>query len=224
MRANGVAKAVRRGTREVPAASADYGGCAARGGRVKSASRGYHRIATRSYTGELPSWTRAPATSARVPRGYTAEPPPSALFVFQRFIYTLTLYLLMPFVVYRLAARGFKYHGYFARWRERFGFFPDPGVRDSIWIHAVSLGEVNAAVPLIEALMRRYRDSQFVITTVTPTGSEGFPGGVISLIPEESNNTWIEFKYWILPALSVVLTVTRPTSAAARISNGIRII
>lgn len=92
--------------------------------------------------------------------------------VFQRFIYTLTLYLLTPFVLYRLAARGFKYHGYFARWRERFGFFADPGIRDSIWIHAVSLGEVNAAVPLIEALMRRYRDSKFVITTVTPTGSD----------------------------------------------------
>ncbi|MEO6688492.1 MAG: lipid IV(A) 3-deoxy-D-manno-octulosonic acid transferase [Dokdonella sp.] len=92
--------------------------------------------------------------------------------MFQRFIYTLTLYLLTPFVVYRLAARGIKYHGYFARWRERFGFFADPGIRDSIWIHAVSLGEVNAAVPLIEALMRRYRESPFVITTVTPTGSD----------------------------------------------------
>ena len=91
--------------------------------------------------------------------------------MFQRFFYTLTLYLLTPLVLYRLAARGIKYHGYFARWRERFGFFPDPGIEGSIWIHAVSLGEVNAAVPLIEALMRRYRDSPFVITTVTPTGS-----------------------------------------------------
>lgn len=92
--------------------------------------------------------------------------------MFQRFIYTLTLYLLTPFVIYRLTARGFRYHGYFARWRERFGFFADPGIRDSIWIHAVSLGEVNAAVPLIEALMLRYGGSQFVITTVTPTGSD----------------------------------------------------
>lgn len=92
--------------------------------------------------------------------------------MFQRFIYTLTLYLLTPFVLYRLAARGIKYHGYFARWRERFGFFPDPGIHDSIWVHAVSLGEVNAAAPLIEALMQRHRDSRFVITTVTPTGSD----------------------------------------------------
>ena len=92
--------------------------------------------------------------------------------MFQRLFYTFTLYLLTPLVLYRLAARGLKYHGYFARWRERFGFFPDPGLRDSIWVHAVSLGEVNAAVPLIEALMRRYGDSSFVITTVTPTGSQ----------------------------------------------------
>lgn len=89
----------------------------------------------------------------------------------QRLFYTALLYLLTPLVLYRLAARGIKYHGYFARWRERFGFFADPGIEGSIWIHAVSLGEVNAAVPLIEALMRRYGASPFVITTVTPTGS-----------------------------------------------------
>lgn len=92
--------------------------------------------------------------------------------MFQRLIYTLTLYLLMPYAVYRLAARGIKYHSYLARWRERFGFFPDPGIRDSIWVHAVSVGEVNAAVPLVEALMQRYSGSRLVLTTVTPTGSE----------------------------------------------------
>jgi 3-deoxy-D-manno-octulosonic-acid transferase len=65
-----------------------------------------------------------------------------------------------------------RYREYFARWRERFGFFDDPHIRDSIWVHAVSMGEVNAAMPLIDALMRRYQDTPFVITTVTPTGSE----------------------------------------------------
>src|SRR6185312_6807216 len=55
---------------------------------------------------------------------------------------------------------------------ERFGFFDDPKIHDSIWVHAVSMGEVNAAMPLIDALMERYPDAPFVITTVTPTGSE----------------------------------------------------
>lgn len=90
----------------------------------------------------------------------------------QRFIYALALYLLTPYVLYRLTARGLKYHGYFGRWAERFGFFPGPELEESIWLHAVSLGEVNAAAPLIEALMARYRDTRVVVTTVTPTGSE----------------------------------------------------
>jgi 3-deoxy-D-manno-octulosonic-acid transferase len=94
------------------------------------------------------------------------------LMPLRRFVYTLTMYLLTPVILYRLAVRGLRYREYFARWRERFGFFPDPHIRDSIWVHAVSMGEVNAAMPLIDALMRRYQDTPFVITTVTPTGSE----------------------------------------------------
>ena len=90
----------------------------------------------------------------------------------RRFIYTSTMYLLTPVILYRLAIRGLRYPEYFARWRERFGFFADTGIRESVWIHAVSLGEVNAAMPLIDALMQRYQNTPFVITTVTPTGSE----------------------------------------------------
>ncbi len=92
--------------------------------------------------------------------------------MFKRLLYTLVMYLGTPLILYRLAARGLRYRDYFARWRERFGFFPDPGLRNSIWIHAVSVGEVNAAEPLIEALMARHADRPFVVTTITPTGSE----------------------------------------------------
>ncbi len=127
--------------------------------------------------------------------------------MFQRLIYTLTLYLLTPFVVYRLAARGIKYHGYFARWRERFGFFADPGLRDSIWIHAVSLGEVNAAIPLIEALMRRFSDSRFVITTVTPTGSDR----VLRLFGERVFHVYLP--YDLTTAVKRFLDRTRPRLA-----------
>lgn len=89
-----------------------------------------------------------------------------------RFLYTLAIYLATPFIVWRLFARGIRYRGYFSRWRERFGHFPDLGLRDSIWVHAVSVGEVNAALPLIQALRRRYPRSPMMVTTVTPTGSE----------------------------------------------------
>ena len=88
-----------------------------------------------------------------------------------RFIYSLGMYLLSPVILYRLAWRGLRYREYLERWPERFGYFPAPGFQDSIWIHAVSMGEVNAAAPLIEALMRRFQGHRFVVTTVTPTGS-----------------------------------------------------
>ena len=81
------------------------------------------------------------------------------------------MYLLTPAILYRLAVRGLRYREYFDRWRERFGY-STVQLKESIWIHAVSMGEVNAALPLIDALMGRYADTPFVITTVTPTGSE----------------------------------------------------
>jgi 3-deoxy-D-manno-octulosonic-acid transferase len=89
-----------------------------------------------------------------------------------RGVYTATMYVLTPVILYRLAARGLRLRGYFSRWFERFGIFPDPGLRDSIWVHAVSVGEVNAAAPLIEALRKRYPGTPLVLTTVTPTGSQ----------------------------------------------------
>ncbi len=89
-----------------------------------------------------------------------------------RYLYTVAMYLATPVIVWRLAARGLRYRGYFRRWRERFGRFPDPGLNDAIWVHAVSVGEVNGALPLIQALRRRYAPRPLVVTTVTPTGSE----------------------------------------------------
>lgn len=90
----------------------------------------------------------------------------------RRYVYTLVLYLLTPVILYRLAFRGLRARGYFSRWFERFGFFPDPGISKSIWVHAVSVGEVNAAAPLIDALRQHHADYSFVVTTVTPTGSD----------------------------------------------------
>jgi len=127
--------------------------------------------------------------------------------VLQRFIYTLALYLLTPYVLYRLTARGLKYHGYFARWRERFGFFPDPKLQGSIWVHAVSLGEVNAAAPLIEALMERHRDMRLVVTTVTPTGSER----VLQLFEDRVFHVYLP--YDLIPAVRRFLDRIRPRIA-----------
>lgn len=93
--------------------------------------------------------------------------------VLLRWLYTGVMYAATPVILYRLFVRGLKLRSYLQRWSERFGWFRAPGfARDSLWVHAVSVGELNAAIPLIMALRERYRDEPIVVTTVTPTGSE----------------------------------------------------
>lgn len=89
-----------------------------------------------------------------------------------RLLYTVLVYVATPLILYRLAFRGIRQRGYLDRWRERFGFFQTPPFKSSIVVHAVSVGEFNAAVPLIEALMQRFPNHGLVVTTITPTGSE----------------------------------------------------
>lgn len=91
----------------------------------------------------------------------------------RNFLYSLLTALLTPVVLVRLLLRGLKSPAYLKRWLERFGVFKNPHFsKKSIWIHAVSVGEVNAAIPLIKELMRQYQSHEFVITTITPTGSD----------------------------------------------------
>ncbi|PKM09383.1 MAG: 3-deoxy-D-manno-octulosonic acid transferase [Gammaproteobacteria bacterium HGW-Gammaproteobacteria-4] len=90
----------------------------------------------------------------------------------ERRIYSLVMYLLVPVILWRLAWRGVSQRDYFRRWNERFGFFAArSGADGAIWVHAVSVGEVAAATPLIVRLRERYPERPLVITTITPTGS-----------------------------------------------------
>ncbi len=88
-----------------------------------------------------------------------------------RYLYTVAMYLVTPLLLLRLLARSVRTRPYRRRWPERFGRFKAPPLRGSLWIHAVSVGEVNAAAPLVRALRRDYPSAPLVVTTVTPTGS-----------------------------------------------------
>lgn len=89
-----------------------------------------------------------------------------------RFLYTLLFYLLMPLVLGRLLWRSCKAPEYRKRWGQRFGFVPAVPVNQKvIWVHAVSVGETLAAVPMIKQLQSQYPKYLLVVTTMTPTGS-----------------------------------------------------
>ncbi len=88
-----------------------------------------------------------------------------------RHLYTLLLYLTLPLVLLRLLWRGIKAPAYRARWLERFGVFRPPPGWGGLWIHAVSVGEVQAVLPLVRELLARHTGLQITLTTTTPTGS-----------------------------------------------------
>ncbi|MCR6652862.1 MAG: lipid IV(A) 3-deoxy-D-manno-octulosonic acid transferase [Cellvibrionaceae bacterium] len=88
-----------------------------------------------------------------------------------RFFYTLTFIIALPVVFYRLWIKDKKVPGYRIRWPERFGIYPAPQeTRPVVWVHAVSVGEVVAATPVIRRLLESGQVA-VMVTTMTPTGS-----------------------------------------------------
>ena len=88
-----------------------------------------------------------------------------------RYLYTILCYLATPLVLIRLLWRSARDPRYRHRWRERFGHITPVESYDTLWFHAVSLGESIAATPLIRAILKQFPKYSLVVTTTTPTGS-----------------------------------------------------
>ncbi len=89
-----------------------------------------------------------------------------------RTLYSLLLLLAMPLVFVRLFVRGFRQPGYWRNIGERLGVYPQQALLRSLWIHAVSVGELRAAQPLINRLQSDYPGRPIVVTCMTVTGRE----------------------------------------------------
>ncbi len=96
----------------------------------------------------------------------TSHPPSRRLRIFLT-LYTLLWWLILPLVLIYLALRGRKDRLYRQHISERFGRYPK-GMTDPVWVHAISLGEIRAAAPLIQALLDR--GEKIVTTHFTPAG------------------------------------------------------
>lgn len=128
------------------------------------------------------------------------------------FLYRLLLYMALPIVLIRLGLRVAKNSQYFERIHQRFGWglskleLP----KACLWIHAVSVGEVNASVPLVKSIQESHPDLPIVVTTMTPTGAErvsrSFGNAVLHCyLPYDYPGSVNRFLKTVNPKLAVVM-------------------
>ena len=148
-----------------------------------------------------------------------------------RLIYTAVLYLYLPVALVRLFLQGLRYPAYRHSWAERFGAVPGQRPRGRLlWLHAVSVGEVRAAVPLVRLLQSRLPDHHIHITTVTPTGAEiaaglAGPGISCSYFPYDLPPVVSRFLNRLSPAALLVMeSEIWPNLYLACAARGIKVI
>jgi len=88
-----------------------------------------------------------------------------------RRLYTLLLTLALPLATVVVGWRGLRNREYWRGWRERFGRGAAlPGQARGLWVHAVSVGEVQAATSLVRAMQARWPGAPLAVTSATPAG------------------------------------------------------
>lgn len=103
--------------------------------------------------------------------------------------YSCLYYLLVPFMLVRLAWRSIKMPACRYRWGERFALYNKKFAQDAIWFHAVSVGEAEALFPLVRQILVHYPDAKLLITTTTPTGS----ARVKAAMPESVEHVYLPY-------------------------------
>ncbi len=90
-----------------------------------------------------------------------------------RWIYSLLFFFILPAICLNLYFRGRQFPDFRRRWKEHFGLFKvKPSAQNGIWLHAVSVGEVFVAIPLIKKLKQAYPNHPITVTTTTLTGAK----------------------------------------------------
>ncbi len=92
------------------------------------------------------------------------------MFFLYSLIYTFAFILMLPLFFLSAIFRGKHAAGFF----QRVGFLPEfkPDHRTVIWLHCVSVGETNAARPLVEGLRASLPDHRLIVSTTTRTGQK----------------------------------------------------
>ena len=147
-----------------------------------------------------------------------------------RALYVLLTYLVAPIVLAFEAWQALKHVDHRGRIGQRLGYGAAAREQGGLWIHAVSVGEVQAAAGLVHELRRRHPSLPIVITTVTPTGAQRvrtlFKGTVQHCyLPLDLPGAMRRFLDRIRPGIAVILeTEIWPTLYAELGRRGIPLV
>jgi 3-deoxy-D-manno-octulosonic-acid transferase len=83
------------------------------------------------------------------------------------FIYLFAAAAYSPVIIYRTI----RHKRYRMGWAQRFGkIIRNSPEKKCVWLHAVSVGEINASKTIVEDLQKRFVDFEILISTTTDTG------------------------------------------------------
>jgi len=127
-----------------------------------------------------------------------------------RRLYSVVTGIAAPIAFAIVLLRGLRDRAYWEGLSERFGFGRRLAADAGTWLHAVSLGEVTAAAPLVRALLLRRPGRTLVLTTATPTGRARarslFGNSVdVRLLPYDLRGSMRRFLERTRPALVVIM-------------------
>ncbi|MDR2164847.1 MAG: lipid IV(A) 3-deoxy-D-manno-octulosonic acid transferase [Zoogloeaceae bacterium] len=134
-----------------------------------------------------------------------------------RMLYSLFLYLATPWIAMRLLWRARRQPKYLRHLRERWALWWTQPLSPrteggTLWLHAVSVGEMRAAQPLVAALRAWRPRADLLITCMTPTGRAvaetlyGTTAGVrIAYLPYDYPGATRRFLKHFRPCLGILL-------------------
>ncbi len=146
-----------------------------------------------------------------------------------RLIYSGVLYLAIPFILIRLFFKGRRSPAYHQRIPERFAHIDIQPQAGGVWVHAVSVGESNAAIMLIKALRADNPRLHFTVTCMTPTGSQTLLkalGDSVShcYLPYDLPHAMARFFGVVRPAVGIIMeTELWPNMVHVAHQNGVKL-